>query len=167
MERRAADHIQILTLIGYTLNSYYSQVNAKMRSTLRRFSICPTTPEPSVRCCGARSVRSSSAIIIEALLMRKGTYYKAFAHSAIFMQSKGVCAFDKTRRTFSLLPLPACALYRSIRFPFIISCLKKVFGEDNSVKELLDYLAGLETAEYIDISTSTFSRVLRPLSLPV
>lgn len=31
--------------------------------------------------------------------------------------------------------------------PFIIGCLNKAYGEDNSVKELLDYLAGWETAE--------------------
>ena len=32
----------------------------------------------------------------------------------------------------------------------------KVYGEDSSVKELLDYLGGFETGQYIDLSVSTF-----------
>jgi len=35
-------------------------------------------------------------------------------------------------------------------------CLRKVYGEESSVKELLDYLSGFEAEEYVELSTSAF-----------
>jgi hypothetical protein len=46
--------------------------------------------------------------------------------------------------------------YSKYSLPFIVNALRKVYGEDSSVKELLDYLAGFGTQEYIDLSASTF-----------
>ena len=58
-------------------------------------------------------------------------------------------------RTFSLLPYQLVP-YIKYSIPFIINGLKRVYSDGSSVKELLDYLAGVEAAEYIDLSTSTF-----------
>ena len=58
-------------------------------------------------------------------------------------------------RTFSLLPYQLIP-YVKYSIPFIIKALRKVYGEDSSVKDLLDYLAGGEAGQYEDLSSSTF-----------
>ncbi len=153
MERRAADHIQILTLIGYTLNSYYSQVNGKCED-VAAFLDLPYDFGAQCPLCGGKECAQFIGYYYRSVINEKGTYYKAFPIARYLCNRKG-SALSIKHRTFSLLPYQLVP-YTKYSIPFIISCLKKVFGEDNSVKELLDYLAGLETAEYIDISTSTF-----------
>lgn len=83
-----------------------------------------------------------------------GTYYKAYPIARYVCTRKGSTALIK-HRTFSLLP---CQLvpYTKYSIPFIIRCLKKVYGEERSVKELLDYLAGLEAENYRELSAGTF-----------
>jgi hypothetical protein len=46
--------------------------------------------------------------------------------------------------------------YTKYSIPFIMGCLGKVYGEGNSVKGLLDYLAGFSAGQYIELSASTF-----------
>jgi len=58
-------------------------------------------------------------------------------------------------RTFSLLPYQLVP-YTKYSLPFILNSLRKVYGEDISVKGLLDYLAGFGLDEYIELSVGTF-----------
>jgi hypothetical protein len=84
----------------------------------------------------------------------KGTYYKAFPIARYLCTSKGK-ALSVKHRTFSLLPYQLVP-YSKYSLPFILNALRKVYGEDSSVKGLLDYLAGFGSGEYIDLSANAF-----------
>lgn len=84
-----------------------------------------------------------------------GTYFKAFPIARFECHRKGSVPAG-AHRTFSLLPYQLIP-YVKYSLPFIIKSLSSVYTEGDSVKHLLDYLAGLEDG-YIDLSTSSFYR---------
>ena len=104
--------------------------------------------------CGGKDCAQFIGYYFREVIDEKGTCYKAFPIARYLCKGKGTAAIVK-HRTFSLLPYQLVP-YIKYSLPFIISALKKVYGEDGSVKELLDYLAGAETGRYIDLSSSTF-----------
>ncbi len=104
--------------------------------------------------CGAENCAQFIGYYYREVIDEKGTYYKAFPIARYLCNRKGK-ALSVTHRTFSLLP---CQLvpYSKYSLPFILNALRKVYGEDSSVKGLLDYLAGFGSGEYIDLSASAF-----------
>jgi hypothetical protein len=152
-ERRAADHIQILTLIGYTLKGYYSQVNGKVADVATLLDL-PYDFAAQCPVCGGKDCARFIGYYYRCVIDEKGTYYKAFP-IARYLCNQKESALSIKHRTFSLLPYQLVP-YTKYSIPFIMSCLKKVYGEDSSVKELLDYLAGFETGAYVELSTSVF-----------
>ena len=110
----------------------------------------------SVRCplCGATDCAKFLDYYNRRVIDEKGTYYKAFPIARYLCNGKGKALAVK-HRTFSLLPYQLVP-YSKYSIPFIAKSLRKVYGEDNSVKGLLDYLAGFDPNEYTDLSVSTF-----------
>jgi len=104
--------------------------------------------------CGARGCAQFIGYYYRGVIDEKGTYYKAFPIARYLCNGKGKFLTVK-HRTFSLLPYQL-APYTKYSIPFIINALKKVYGEDNPVKVLLDNLAGFDPEEYIDLSVSSF-----------
>jgi hypothetical protein len=104
--------------------------------------------------CGARSCAQFIGYYYRGVIDEKGTYYKAFPIARYLCNGKGNFLTVK-HRTFSLLPYQLVP-YAKYSIPFIINALKKVYGEDNPVKVLLDYLAGFDPEEYMDLSVSSF-----------
>lgn len=153
MERCTANTIQLPLLIGYTLREYYSQVRDRDEDVIEVLGlandftyICPL--------CGAMECAQFSGYYYRGVVDEKGTYYKAFPIARYLCNRRGK-AFQVKHRTFSLLPYQLVP-YSKYSIPFILNALRKVYGEDNSVKGLLDYLAGIKSEEYIDLSVSTF-----------
>lgn len=151
--RCAANGIQILTVIGYTLREYYSQVRDSSRAIIELLGL---PYDFTYRCplCGAEHCAQFIGYYYRGVVDEKGTYYKAFPIARYICNSKGK-ALSVGHRTFSLLPYQLVP-YSKYSIPFIVNALMKVYGEDSSVKELLDYLGGFETGEYIDLSVSAF-----------
>lgn len=104
--------------------------------------------------CGGTGCAQFIGYYYRGVVDEKGTYYKAFPIARYLCNRTG-SARSIPHRTFSLLPYQL-APYTKYSIPFIIGCLKKVYGEDNSVNKLLDYLAGIEAGEYIELSASVF-----------
>ncbi|MEW6419896.1 MAG: hypothetical protein AB1480_17570 [Nitrospirota bacterium] len=104
--------------------------------------------------CGTRGCAQFIGYYYRGVIDEKGTYYKAFPIARYLCKGKGKFLTVK-HRTFSLLPYQLVP-YTKYSIPFIINALKKVYVEDKSVKVLLDYLAGLDPEEYIDLSVSSF-----------
>ena len=148
-----ANHIQLLTVIGYTLREYYSQVKDKTEDIIEHLGLLY---DFTVRCpiCGAMGCAQFIGYYYRGVIDEKGTYYKAFPIARYLCNRKGT-ALTVKHRTFSLLPYQLVP-YTKYSIPFIINALKKVYGEDNSVKVLLDYLAGFDPGKYIDLSVSSF-----------
>jgi hypothetical protein len=151
LERRAADHIQIL--IDYTLSRYYSQVNGKSDAVGELLDL-PHDLRAQCPLCGGKDCAQFIGYYYRGVIDEKGTYYKAFP-IARYLCNRKEPALSIQHRTFSLLPYQLVP-YTKYSIPFIIRCLKKVYGEDNSVKELLDYLAGFEIGMYVELSASVF-----------
>lgn len=153
LERCAANAIQILTFIGYTLREYYSQVKGKDKDVIGLLGL---SYDFTHRCplCGARDCAQFIGYYYRTVIDEKGTYYKAFPVARYLCNRKGKAVTVK-HRTFSLLPYQLVP-YSKYSIPFIVNALRKVYGEDNSVNTLLDYLAGFETQEYVELSRSTF-----------
>ena len=150
--RCTANHIQILTVIGYTLREYYSQVRGRDEDVIEILGLSYDFRE---RCplCRGRDCVQFIGYYPRRVVDERGTYYKAFPVARYLCNRKGTALIVK-HRTFSLLPYQLVP-YTKYAIPFIIYSLKKVYGEDLSVKGLLDYLAGIEE-KYIDLSASTF-----------
>ncbi len=104
--------------------------------------------------CGAGDCAQFIGYYCRGVIDEKGTYYKAFPIARYLCASKGK-ALSVRHRTFSLLPYQLVP-YSKYSIPFIANALMKVYAEDSSVKELLDYLGGFKTGEYIDLSVSAF-----------
>lgn len=104
--------------------------------------------------CGGKDCAQFIGYYYRGVVDEKGTYYKALPIARYLCNRKG-SALSIKHRTFSLLPYQLVP-YTKYSIPFIIGCLKKVYGEDSSVKELLDYLAGVKAGEYVELSPSTF-----------
>lgn len=153
VERCAANEIQILTVIGYTLREYYSQVRGRSNDIIELLGL-PHDFTYSCPLCGARDCAQFIGYYYRGVIDEKGTYYKAMPIARYLCNRKGK-ALSVKHRTFSLLP-HQLAPYSKYSIPFIVNALRKVYGEDNSVKGLLDYLAGFGAQEYIDLSTSAF-----------
>lgn len=85
----------------------------------------------------------------------KGTHFKAFPIARFECHGKGNIP-PGAHRTFSLLPYQLIP-YVKYSLPFIIKNLSFVYGEGESVKQLLDHLA--ESKEgHMDLSPSSFYR---------
>jgi len=104
--------------------------------------------------CGARDCAQFIGYYFRGVIDEKGTYYKAFPIARYLCNGKGK-ALSVKHRTFSLLPYQLVP-YSKYSLSFILNSLRKVYGEDRSVKVLLDYLAGNEAQEYVDLSASAF-----------
>lgn len=104
--------------------------------------------------CGAGDCAQFIGYYCRGVIDERGTYYKAFPIARYLCSGKGR-ALSVKHRTFSLLPYQLVP-YSKYSIPFIVNALRKVYAEDNSVKELLDYLGGFEAGEYIDLSVSAF-----------
>ena len=104
--------------------------------------------------CGAKDCAQFIEYYYRGVIDEKGTYYKAFPIARYLCRRKGTTR-TVTHRTFSLLPYQLVP-YTKYSIPFIINALKKVYGDDHSVKEFLDYLTGFAPGEYIDLSVSRF-----------
>lgn len=104
--------------------------------------------------CGGKDCAQFIGYYFRGVIDEKGTYYKAFP-IARYLCTRKRSALTVTHRTFSLLPYQLVP-YTKYSIPFIIGCLGKVYGEDTSVKGLLDYLASFGAGQYIELSTSTF-----------
>jgi hypothetical protein len=104
--------------------------------------------------CGGKDCVKFIGYYYRGVIDEKGTYYKEFPIARYLCTRKGIAVFVKDR-TFSLLPYQLIP-YTKYSIPFVIYSLRKLYDEDSSVKELLDYLAGVETGQYIDLSSSTF-----------
>lgn len=105
--------------------------------------------------CGASNCAQFIGYYYRRVIDERGTYYKAFPIARYLCNGKGKAVTVK-HRTFSLLPYQLVP-YTKYSVPFILNALMKVYGQDSySVKKLLDYMAGFDSEEYIDLSTSTF-----------
>jgi hypothetical protein len=104
--------------------------------------------------CGASDCAQFIGYYFRGVIDEKGTYYKAFPIARYLCNRKGK-AMNIKHRTFSLLPYQLVP-YTKYSLPFILNSLRKVYGEDISVKGLLDYLAGFGLDEYIELSVGTF-----------
>lgn len=104
--------------------------------------------------CGAGDCAQFIGYYYRGVVDEKGTYYKAFPIARYICNDRGKAPTVK-HRTFSLLPYQLVP-YSKYSIPFIVNALRKVYGQDSSVKELLDYLGRFETGEYIDLSVTTF-----------
>lgn len=153
MERCAANTIQLPLLIGYTLREYYSQVRGRGEDVIEVLRL-PNDFMYSCPLCGAMECARFIGYYYRGLIDEQGTYYKAFPIARYLCNGKGKAVLVR-HRTFSLLPYQLVP-YSKYSIPFIIKALSKVYMEDSSVKGLLDYLAGFESEEYIDLSVSTF-----------
>lgn len=153
MERCTANPIQIVTVIEYPLREYYSQVRGRHEDVIEVLGL----PYDFAQRCplyGAKDCAQFIGYYCRGVIDEKGTYYKAFPIARYLCNSKGKVPIVK-HRTFSLLPYQLVP-YIKYSIPFIINGLKRIYSDGSSVKGLLDYLAGVEAAEYIDLSTSTF-----------
>jgi len=104
--------------------------------------------------CGAGDCAQFIGYYYRGVIDEKGTYYKALPIARYLCNRKGKTVTVK-HRTFSLLPYQLVP-YSKYSIPFILNVLRKVYGEDNSVKGLLDYLAGFDSDKYIELSVSVF-----------
>jgi len=145
--------IQITIVIGYTLREYYSQVRGR-NEDVREVLDLPFDFMERCPLCGGRDCAQFICYYYRKVIDEKGTYYKAFPIARYVCNRKGTALIVK-HKTFSLLPYQLVP-YTKYSIPFIIDALKRVYGEDGSVKELLDHLAGFGAGEYIDLSASTF-----------
>ena len=146
--------IQITTVIGYTLREYYSQVTGSGRDVIEVLGLPYDFTE---RCplCGGKDCAQFICYYYRGVIDEKGTFYKAFPIARYLCKGKGTALIVK-HRTFSLLPFQLVP-YIKYSIPFITNSLKRVYGEESSVKELLDYLACIGAAAgYIDLSASSF-----------
>jgi hypothetical protein len=145
--------IQLPVIIGYTLREYYSQVSGRDGDVIVHLGLANDFTH---RCplCGGRDCAQFIGYYYRGVIDEKGTYYKAFPIARYLCNGKGTQQ-PVRHRTFSLLPYQLVP-YSKYSIPFILNALKKVYGEDSSVKEFLDYLAGFGTQEYIDLSASAF-----------
>ncbi|MBD3793764.1 MAG: hypothetical protein IE889_06330 [Campylobacterales bacterium] len=154
VERCAANEIQIAIIIEYTLRGYYSQVKGRNNDIIEILNL-PYDFKYSCPLCGARDCAQFIGYYYREVIDEKGTYYKAMPIARYLCRRKGK-ALGVKHRTFSLLPYQLLP-YSKYSIPFIINALRKVYGgENNSVKELLDYLAGFGEQKYIDLSNSVF-----------
>jgi len=151
--RCAANAIQLPIVIGYTLREYYSQVSGRGEDISEILGL-PNDFTHRCPLCGARDCAQFIGYYCRGVIDEQGTYYKAFPIARYLCNRKGT-ALSANHRTFSLLPYQLVP-YSKYSLPFILNALRKVYGEDSSVKELLDYLAGFGTQEYIDLSASAF-----------
>lgn len=151
--RCAANAIQLPIVIGYTLREYYSQVRGCSENIIEILGL-PYDFTYSCPLCGAEHCAQFIGYYCRGVIDEKGTYYKAFPIARYLCNGKGT-ALTVKHRTFSLLPYQLVP-YSKYSIPFIVNALRKVYGEDNSVKGLLDYLSGFGAQEYIDLSVSTF-----------
>lgn len=151
--RCAANHIQILTFIGYTLGEYYSQVRGKDEDVIEVIGL---PYDFTARCplCGDKDCAQFIGYYWRGVIDEKGTYYKSFPIARYLCNRKGKSLTVK-HRTFSLLPYQLVP-YIKYSIPFILNALEKVYVEDDSINRLLDYLASFGAGEYIEMSTSTF-----------
>lgn len=145
--------IQLPVIIGYTLREYYSQVSGQDGDVIVLLGL-PYDFTHRCPLCGARDCAQFIGYYYRGVIDEKGTYYKGYPIARYLCNRKGT-ALTARHRTFSLLPYQLVP-YSKYSIPFILNALRKVYGEDSSVKELLDYLAGFGTQEYIDLSASTF-----------
>jgi hypothetical protein len=108
-----------------------------------------------LRCpiCGAAGCAKFLEYYFRQVIDEYGTYYKAFPIARFECQGIGYVP-PGAHRTFSLIPYQLIP-YIKYSLPFIIKCLKSVFGEGHSVNQLLDYLA-VRQQEDMDLSRSTF-----------
>ena len=104
--------------------------------------------------CGAGDCAQFIGYYCRGVIDERGTYYNAFPIARYLCNGKGTALTVKDR-TFSLLPYQLVP-YSKYCIPFIVNVLMKVYGEDSSVKELLDYLAGFKAQEYTDLSANVF-----------
>lgn len=105
--------------------------------------------------CGGKDCAQFIGYYYRPVIDEHGTYYKAFPIARYLCNRKGT-AIAVRHRTFSLLPYQLIP-YVKYSIPFIVKALRNVYGEDScSVKELLDYLAGAEAGQYVDLSISAF-----------
>lgn len=153
MERCTANTIQLPLLIEYTLREYYNQVRGRGEDVIEVLRL-PNDFTYSCPLCGAMECAQFIGYYYRGVIDEKGTYYKAFPIARYLCNGKGKAVLVK-HRTFSLLPYQLVP-YSKYSIPFIINALRKVYGEDNSVKGLLDYMAGIGLEDYIDLSVSTF-----------
>ena len=153
MERCAANKIQLLTVIGYTLREYYSQVKNRNEDIAELLDL-PYDFEHRCPLCGSRDCAKFIGYYHRGVVDEKGTYYKAFPIARYLCNRRGPALAVKDR-TFSIFPWQLVP-YTKYSIQFIIDALTKVYGEGNSVNMLLDYLAGFEPGKYMDLSVSTF-----------
>ncbi|MCL6579288.1 MAG: hypothetical protein K6T73_07875 [Candidatus Bathyarchaeota archaeon] len=141
-----------LYFIDYTLKEYYSQVKGQ---TDNIYDLIGLSYDFRQRCplCGGCGCAEFIGYYHRGVIDEKGTYYKAFPIARFLCRRKGNPIVK--HRTFSLLPYQLVP-YTKYSIPFIIKTLKLVYVEDNSVKELQDYLAGFHEHQYIDFSRSSF-----------
>jgi hypothetical protein len=145
--------IQLPVIIGYTLREYYSQVRGKDEDAIELLGL-PNDFTHRCPLCGGRDCAQFIGYYYREVIDERGTYYKSFPIARYVCNRKGT-ALTAKHRTFSLLPYQLVP-YSKYSLPFILNALRKVYGEDRSVKELLDYLAGFGKQEYLDLSASTF-----------
>lgn len=153
MARCAANLSQLPIVIGYTLREYYSQVRGRGEDIIEILGL-PNDFTYSCPLCGAMDCAQFIGYYCRGVIDEKGTYYKAFPIARYLCTRKGK-ALSVKHRTFSLLPYQLVP-YSKYSLPFILNALRKVNGEDRSVKGLLDYLAGFGMEEYIDLSANAF-----------
>jgi len=104
--------------------------------------------------CGGHDCAKFIGYYYRGVIDEAGTYYKAFPVARFLCRRKGSTPVVR-HKTFSLLPYQLVP-YTKYSIPFIIKTLKLAYVEDNSVKELQDYLAGFQEHQYIDFSRSSF-----------
>lgn len=145
--------IQLPVIIGYTLREYYSQVSGRDGDS-GEILVLPNDFTHRCPLCGGKDCAQFIGYYYRGVIDEKGTYYKGFPIARYLCNRKGT-ALSIKHRTFSLLPNQLVP-YSKYSLPFIVNALRKVYGEDSSVKGLLDYLAGGKAQEYIDLSASAF-----------
>lgn len=145
--------IQILIVIGYTLKEYYSQVNGRRDDVIKVLGL-PYDFAKRCPLCGGKDCAQFICYYTRKVIDERGTYYKAFPIARYLCKGRGKAQTIK-HRTFSLLPYQLVP-YTKYSIPFIIAGLKRVYGEGSSVKGLLDYLASVDAAEYIELNVSVF-----------
>lgn len=138
--------------INYTLKEYYSQVKGR---TDNIYDLVELSYDVTERCplCGGHDCAEFIGYYYRGVIDENGTYYKAFPIARFLCRRKGNPIVK--HRTFSLLPYQLVP-YTKYSIPFIIKTLKLAYIDDNSVKELQDYLAGFHEHQYIDFSRSSF-----------
>jgi len=135
------------------VKEYYSQVKDSSRDIIELLGL---PHDFRYRCplCGAGDCAQFIGYYCRGVIDERGTYYNAFPIARYLCNGKETALTVKDR-TFSLLPYQLVP-YSKYCIPFIVNVLMKVYGEDSSVKELLDYLAGFKAQEYTDLSANVF-----------